>query len=127
MKPTAAQTASLQTLISRVLTSGLVVACAVTLLGGALLLAGHSGPAPDLTRFHPEPASLRSLPAIVRGSCSLDGASVTLLGALLLVATPVARVALAMVLFAAQRDRLYVAVSLLLLAVLVAGLLSGSR
>ena len=123
MKPTAEQTAALQTLVARVLTIGLAVACAVTLLGGVLLLVRHTGPAPDLSVFHPEPAALRSLPAILRGAAALDPAAVTLVGALLLVATPIARVGLAMVLFAVQRDRLYVVISTILLAVLVISLL----
>jgi uncharacterized membrane protein len=44
------------------------------------------------------------------------------MGLLLLIATPVARVALLAVAFAVQRDRLYVVVTLIVLAVLLASL-----
>jgi uncharacterized membrane protein len=43
------------------------------------------------------------------------------MGLLLLIATPVARVAFAVVAFALERDKLYVAVSLAVLAVLLFG------
>jgi uncharacterized membrane protein len=46
-----------------------------------------------------------------------------LLGVILLIATPIARVVFAVVGFALERDRLYVAVSLTVLAVLMASLL----
>jgi len=47
------------------------------------------------------------------------------LGLLLLIATPVARVAFSVVAFAMQRDRLYVAVALIVLAVLMYSLMGG--
>jgi uncharacterized membrane protein len=48
-----------------------------------------------------------------------DPATIIQLGVLLLIATPVARVAFALVAFAIERDRLYVAVSATVLAVLL--------
>jgi uncharacterized membrane protein len=44
---------------------------------------------------------------------------------LLLIATPIARVAFALVAFAIERDKLYVGISLTVLAVLVWGMLRG--
>ena len=48
-----------------------------------------------------------------------------LLGALVLLATPVARVAFSVLAFALQRDRLYVGVTLFVLSVLAYSLLGG--
>jgi uncharacterized membrane protein len=47
------------------------------------------------------------------------------LGLLLLIATPVARVAFSVAAFAMQRDRLYVVVALIVLAVLMYSLMGG--
>jgi uncharacterized membrane protein len=47
------------------------------------------------------------------------------LGLLLLIATPVARVAFSVAAFAMQRDRLYVVVALIVLAVLMYSLTGG--
>lgn len=52
-----------------------------------------------------------------------DPAALIQLGVLLLIATPVARVVFAVVGFALERDRLYVAVSVAVLAILAASLL----
>jgi len=46
------------------------------------------------------------------------------LGLLLLIATPVARVAFSVVAFAAERDWLYVAITLIVLAILIYSLTS---
>jgi uncharacterized membrane protein len=123
----AAPVDALETAVSRVLGWGLAMSCAVVLAGGLLMLARGQGEAAggaaiDLATFRAEPAALRSIPSIISGAARLDPPSVVLLGALLLIATPIARVALALAVFAARRDRLYIAISAVLLAVLVASL-----
>jgi uncharacterized membrane protein len=66
-----------------------------------------------------EPRALRSFTAIVSGAARLDGRSLIMLGLLLLIATPVARVCFSLVVFIAQRDRVYVAITLVVLSVLL--------
>jgi uncharacterized membrane protein len=53
------------------------------------------------------------------GIATGDPATIIQLGVLLLIATPVARVGFALVAFAIERDKLYIAVSLTVLAVLL--------
>jgi uncharacterized membrane protein len=48
------------------------------------------------------------------------------LGLILLLATPVARVAVSVIAFALSRDRLYVAITLVVLCILIFSLLSGA-
>jgi len=55
----------------------------------------------------------------------LRGRGIIQLGLLLLIATPVARVAFSIAAFAMQRDRLYVVVTLMVLAILLYSLTSG--
>lgn len=112
-------------LIGRILQVGVLLAAAVVLLGGGMLLAAHGGSAVDFGEFRGQPAMLRSLQGIFGGVLALDGRAIVQLGLVLLVATPVARVALALVAFVVQRDRLYAAMSGLVLALLLAGLVFG--
>ena len=116
---------AVQQLIGRLLQVGVLVAAAVVAVGGAMLLARHGGATADFRVFRSEPSPLRSLAGIVRGALSLDGRAVVQLGLVLLIATPVARVALTLVAFVLQRDRLYVALTSVVLVLLLYGLVWG--
>ena len=74
---------------------------------------------PSYQMFRGEPADLRSLGGIVGDALSLRGRGIIQLGLLLLIATPVARVAFAVFAFARQRDWIYVTVSLIVLSLLI--------
>ena len=63
------------------------------------------------------------LGAILRGAARFDGMALVELGILLLVLTPILRVATALALFARERDRLYTAIAAFVLAVSLGSLL----
>jgi len=115
----------IEQVIGRLLQFGVLLAAAVTLLGGVMLLLHHGSTAVSYATFQGEPAYLRSLTAIVRAAFAGDAMAVVQLGLLLLIATPVARVAFTLVAFALQRDRLYVLVTTIVLALLLYGLVFG--
>jgi uncharacterized membrane protein len=115
----------LEQVIGRLLQYGVLLAAAVTLLGGVILLVHHGSAPASYAVFQGEPAQLRSLAAIVGGAFSGQATAIVQLGLLLLIATPVARVAFTLVAFALQRDRMYVAVTTIVLALLLYGLLFG--
>lgn len=77
---------------------------------------------PDLLAFHQSsgpgyfPTSIR---AVVSGAIAGKPYAIIALGLLLLIATPVARVALSVLFFLAQRDWVYVGITLLVLGVLL--------
>jgi uncharacterized membrane protein len=102
---------------------GVLTAAAVVLAGGLALLATRGRAAADFRVFRGEPAALTSVTAILRGALAGDSTAVVQLGLVLLIATPVARVALTLVAFVLQRDRLYVFLSALVLALILGGLL----
>lgn len=54
------------------------------------------------------------------------GQAIVMLGVLLLIATPVARVALSVVVFALERDRLYVTITLIVLLLLLMSFVLGA-
>jgi uncharacterized membrane protein len=113
----------LQAVVGNLLRFGVLLAAAVVLVGGLVYLARHGGAAPSYHVYHGQPENLRSLAGIVRTALALDDQGIVQLGLVLLVATPIARVAIAGVVFAIERDRAYVLVALLVLALLLWSLL----
>jgi uncharacterized membrane protein len=69
---------------------------------------------------------LRSVPQIVQQATALRPLGLIQFGLLLLIATPVARVLFSVLGFALERDWMYVVVTLLVLALLIYTLTSGS-
>jgi len=112
-------------LIGRLLQIGVAAAAVVTIIGGALLLIQHGSARPSYSVFHGQPDYLTSLGGIARGVRELRSESIVQLGIVLLIATPVARVAFTLVAFILQRDRVYVVVTLIVLALLAYGLIVG--
>jgi len=112
-------------LIGRLLQLGVLLAALVTLVGGVMLLAHHGSATPSFTTFRGEPDHLTSLGGIVRGLRELRSDAVVQLGIVLLIATPIARVAFTLVAFMVQRDRTYVLITLVVLVLLLYGLIYG--
>ena len=110
-------------LVGNLLRYGVLGAAAVVLCGGLLLLAHHGLDPVEQRWSTPEPTALRSLRGIVAGALRLDARSVVQLGVVFLIATPIARVFLSLVAFVLQKDRLYVVITAIVLAVLLYSLL----
>jgi uncharacterized membrane protein len=115
--------ARLQVFIGRLLRVGVTLAAVVSAAAVGLYVAGGHAAPTDYRTFHGEPTGLRTVHGILRGVATLEPRALMQLGLLILVATPVARVALSVVGFALERDRLYVAVTLAVLSLLLLGLL----
>lgn len=111
--------------IGALLRGGLLFSAAIVLTGGALFLARHGAAAPSYRAFRGEPADLRQVSGIVHAALEGRGRGLIQLGLLLLIATPIARVAFAAVAFALESDRLYTAIALLVLAILLVSLRTG--
>jgi uncharacterized membrane protein len=105
---------------------GVLLAVLVVLPGGALYLLGDASRATDYATFHGEPMDLRRVSGIAAEAFMLHGRAIIQLGILLLIGTPIARVLFSLVAFALQRDMTYVAVTLLVLAVLVYGVVGAN-
>ncbi len=112
--------------IGHMLRIGVSLSALVVFVGGILYLRSEVQ-LPDYVHFHAMADHLRTIGGVFHGVARFDAASVIQLGILLLIATPVVRVVFCIVGFARQRDRLYVAVSALVLAILIYSLMSGAR
>jgi len=110
----------IETWVGVMLRTGVMLAAAIVLTGGVLYLAQHGGqPRTDYRVFHPEPWRFASLKGAVTGIATGDPRSIIMFGLLVLIATPVARVGMCIAGFLFERDRMYVAVSSIVLAVLL--------
>ncbi len=116
----------LETIIGNLLRVGVLLAAAVVAIGGVVYLVRHGGSGVDYSHFAPGPQELRTLPGIVHSVAQGSSQGLIQLGLVLLIATPVARVLLAAVGFYLERDRLYVVVSLIVLAVLLVSLMHAT-
>lgn len=117
--------ARLDQLIGNLLRAGVLVAAAVVLAGGIVYLIHHGAALPAYQIFRGEPSNLRSVVGIAAGALAGRGRGLIQLGLLLLIATPVARVAFSVIGFALQRDRKYVFVTLIVLGALLYSLAGG--
>jgi uncharacterized membrane protein len=113
----------LEIIIGNLLRAGVLLAAAVVFLGGALYLVQHHADRTGYRRFSAGGPAIQSVAGILHSAAHLQSEGLIQLGLLLLIATPVARVALAVVGFALERDRLYAVVSLIVLAILAFSLL----
>ena len=125
MERTAWTDRRIELIVGNLLRAGVLVAAAVVVFGGVIFLARHGREAPHYHVFLGEPEALRTAPGILREAASLRGREIIQLGLLLLIATPILRVAFSMVGFALERDRLYVGITLIVLAVLLFSLAGG--
>lgn len=116
----------LEIIIGNLLRVGVLLAAGIVTIGALLYLAHYRSTPANFHTFTTESDSLRSMQGIVRSAAHLDSRALIQLGLLLLIATPVARVVFAVVGFSLERDKLYVVISSIVLAVLVFSLLHAT-
>ena len=116
---------AVEQVVGRLLQVGVLVAALVVAIGGAMLLVQHGHAVADFSLFRGESSLLRSIGAIAGAALAGDARAITQAGIVLLIATPVARVAFTLVAFILQRDRVYVALSATVLVLLLYGLIWG--
>jgi uncharacterized membrane protein len=109
----------LERIISILLRTGVMLSAVVVLLGGAGYLVRHGNELADYHVFHGAPEEYRSVGAIVHAMGPSSFRAIIQVGLLLLIATPVARVAFSLVGFALERDRTYVVITSIVLATLL--------
>jgi uncharacterized membrane protein len=115
-----------QLLIGNLLRTGVLVSAAVVLLGGVLYLGQHGSQLPMLHAFQGEPDQLTHIPVIVQQALHGDSRCIIQAGLLILILTPITRVVLSIVVFALEKDRLYVGITLVVLMLLLYSLMGNS-
>jgi uncharacterized membrane protein len=125
----------LEPAVSAVLLIGVTISSLVVAAGTALTLVARASSSsarravPELRRGVLHPGGLRSphtIAAVISAIGHGEGAGLVMLGLLLLIATPVMRVAISVIGFALDHDRRFVLIALAVLAVLIGSFAVGA-
>lgn len=106
-------------IISVLLRSGVMLSAAVVLAGGICFLYQNGDRQADYHAFRASVNTYRTVRAVLKATASGDCRAIMQLGLLLLIATPIARVAFSLVAFEMEHDRTYVALTSMVLLVLI--------
>ena len=117
----------IENILGNLLRAGVVFSAFIVFCGGfSLSRASRLCEPADYRVFQGEPSELRGVPGVVRDAMELSGRGIIQLGLLFLIATPVARVIFSIWGFAAERDRMYVVFTVIVLAILIFSLVGSS-
>jgi uncharacterized membrane protein len=111
--------AATERMLAGLLRVGVLLAAGFVLLGGIVFLARHGAEHPDYSRFGGEPEGLKSVGGVTRAALALRSRGLIQFGILILLATPVVRVAVSLVTFVRERDRLYAGLTAVVLLILL--------
>lgn len=114
-----------ENVIGNLLRAGVILSAAVVTIGAVVYLLHHGHSPADYRVFHGEPGELRTLHGIISEAAALTGRGLIQFGLLLLIATPIARVAFSIFGFAAEKDRMYVVFTTIVLLILLYSLAAG--
>ena len=114
----------IQVIIGWVLRLGVIISMAIVFFGGLIYLYRHGHSIADYTVFKGVPDFVRPS-GIITGIITFRGRAVIQAGIILLIATPVIRVLFSAVGFILERDRLYTIITLVVLLIIMASMLSG--
>ena len=121
--------ARIELLISTLLRVGVTLSLSIVVIGTVVSFVHHPEyrtSTDELKRLtEPGAAFPHSLAAMARGIVSGSGESLVLLGLILLIATPIVRVAVSLLIFMHQRDRAFVYITCLVLALLMLSFFLG--
>jgi uncharacterized membrane protein len=118
-KPEAWSDRKVENIIGNLLRTGVLISALVVLFGGVVYLARHGNSPLEYREFRGEPTQLRQIGGIFRETLSFSGRGIIQFGLLLLIATPVARVGMSILGFAAERDWMYVGFASIVLVILL--------
>jgi len=117
----------IEDIVGTLLRTGVLTSAAVVFIGALIYLVRHGRSPADYHVFRGEPTDLRTLSGILHSALGLHGQGVIQFGLVLLIFTPVARVAFSIWGFAEEHDRMYVIFTSIVLVILLYSLLgSGS-
>jgi len=115
----------LEVILGTLLRSGVLLSAAVVLSGACVYLSHHAHEPADYRIFRGEPSEFRTIAGIVHSVCNGRGRGLIQLGLLLLIATPIVRVAFSIVGFGIEGDRMYVVFTVIVLVILLYSLLGS--
>jgi uncharacterized membrane protein len=115
----------MQVIIGWILRAGVAVSMILVSVGGVFFLYRHGNSIPDYKDFKGVPYFIHNTEGIIAGVFSLKGQAIIQLGIVLLIATPVIRVAFSAIGFIIEKDYLYTTISIIVLLIILASMISG--
>jgi uncharacterized membrane protein len=122
MVPPVASDEEMELRVGALLKAGVLIASALVAMGGVVYLIKYGATPPHHETFTGEPDDLKRIGGIVQAASELRGRGLIQLGLLVLLATPVARVAFSLYTFVRQRDRTYMLITGFVLLLLLGSL-----
>ena len=116
---------AIELVIGKLLRACVIATTLVVIAGAVLYLPGALHEHVAYGTFRGEPAAFRSVLGILRLAMTGDGRGIIEAGMLLLVLTPILRVAFSAIAFLYERDHLYVVLTLIVLGLLLFSLLGS--
>lgn len=114
---------TLETIIGNLLRAAVMMVASIVALGGLIYIFRHGVAVADYKIFQRVPYDLCNVNGILKSAFSFHGRGLIQLGLLLLIATPIARVMLSIIIFARQRDTLYAIITSVVFFILIYSLL----
>ncbi|WP_461789793.1 DUF1634 domain-containing protein [Pedobacter sp.] len=115
----------IQSLVGNLLRVGVYISMGIVIIGGIIYLFDHSAETINYKVFDFNKVSLKTVSDIFSAVLTFKGVAIVQFGLLMLIFTPIARVLMAVVSFFIEKDYLYVAIGLLVLAIIMASLSGG--
>ena len=115
----------MQVIIGWILRVGVAASMVFVITGGIIFLYRHGYSQPHFQDFNKVPDFISSIMGVIQGVIHIKGQAIIQLGIVLLIATPILRVAFAGIGFLVEKDYLYTFISLLVLLIIVASMMSG--
>jgi uncharacterized membrane protein len=115
----------MQAIIGWILRAGVLISMSVVFIGGVVYLYRHGQTHVDYSTFKGVPDFVGSVGGILNGIITGRGRAIIQAGIILLIATPIIRVVFSAIGFVIEKDYLYLGITILVLLIIMASMLSG--
>ena len=122
------QDRDIEKIVGKLLRFGVITASLIVLSGGILFLIQYgTGIRPDYHIFKGEESSYITFGGIFMGVFTLKPMAIIQFGVLLLIITPIMRIVFSLFAFIQEKDKLYVVITLIVLAIILGSTFGGLK
>jgi len=122
------QDRDVEKIVGKLLRFGVITASLVVLLGGLLFLVQHGAQGrPDYHIFKGEETDFITFDGIFKGLFTFKPMAIIQFGVLLLIITPILRIIFSLFAFILEKDKLYVVITLIVLAIILGSTFGGLK
>ncbi len=115
----------IQLMIGNLLRAGVVLAFFIVLAGAVIYLFRHGNELPEYHVFQRGLNNFHTFSAIWEGLLAGHGRAIIQFGIVVLILTPISRIAFSVIGFLLEKDYLYAGITLAVLAIIISSLIAG--